>query len=320
MDRFRLSNIFCSCSLLALWYFLDTASQVPNSELLNRIATAIKARETTYDNGHYIWIETDPNDVDRKRAKHEFWAREGRYFRREKTNFESSKTGPTKETIVARPERFVKYYSENSEEIGTAADFGDGKEGLAQVIPRYPIKIQNCVASYNIVRLIEDFQSGRKQISNLEAIRNDNGTTDLKFLETTDTFKREYRATLSNPDYFVLSWECQTRSLTDDRWATHRADLTYHPEVKGLVKTMVEKIETNSELSEREKSPSRLDLIDFTLEPASMDLFEVNVGSHNATQVWMNRLISLIIGFSFFCLYYYYRRPMTSVNDRPTSQ
>jgi len=118
--------------------------------LVNALTKAQSSREQFFMNGHFVWMEREVEGKKLIEQRHEYWARNGEYFRRDSQDVADGKgVGKVSRTVVG-PEGFWKIAADSTSDSGVIYNFGKNPKGRDSILGQYFIALANRVSTVQV--------------------------------------------------------------------------------------------------------------------------------------------------------------------------
>lgn len=277
-----------------------------NDSLTKAIVEAHTQRFDLFDNGHFVWNQVLFDGGVRTDFTHEYWARNGEYFRLDsRKSIDGQQQGKIYRTIV-RPDGFAKISADTPEAAGAIIDFGTADAGLKAIRNNNFIAIANFSGFSWTKTWIDAWPSRSRDLIDLRFTKLSEDEVKMTFVRKDEDGTKTYNSFLASDDYRVLRWTYRFDSTAGNWWADNVATYTYHPSISDLVaERSVEISNTDSETPEISEICT---LVSYDPAPAAVSVFEIGSmpGGHRPPQ--NRRLITFAMGVLLLSGWIYYRK------------
>jgi hypothetical protein len=286
---------------------LTVIVKADHDDLLNKIIKVQSDRSAIYDNGHFKWIMKENVDAKLQERHFEYWARNGTYFRFDTELRIDQQISGNSESVVVRPEGYVKLLRDASKGDTVVGDFGPADIGLSKIRLQYVLEQENKVAAEPLQNWIKRLRNPGGVSSNVDVKKQPDENLKVSFSSDLPVGKRQFEAILSPQDFRVISWRYKFQGAEGNEFAEQVTDLEYQEGTKHVPVSLLEAVHSHNG-----DSTMRCNLVSYDFVPAAIEVFAIATGSvdgsPSTSPVWIRRVSVMSIGAALIAGYLWFRK------------
>lgn len=291
--------------------FFASAGRADDSLTLKSIIDSHTKLDSEFADLHCRWKASETKNGETRDYLLEFWSKEGKFYRFDKTETGSNEEAfSTKTRMVIRPEGFVIINVANANNAGVIIDFGSSFDGFDRLAA---VPFFNSATRYESIsqvrEAVERSHSKSGGWSELDLDRSKSLIT-LAWNWSNDEWRTESNVLLDVPTYRCLS--STIKSYRNGKLHSTRDTRKKYDE-NFVVPESHDETRTYSDGTVTETKYERT-FCSFDSPPIEVFAVSANgLGTQNRSMnIWIRRLILLVVGVSLLAIYFTYRNKETS--------
>lgn len=245
--------------------------------LISAIQESQLKREQLYENGHFVWLETNTVGANVTEVHYEYWANSGKHFRLDSYALKDGEPVGDIRRLISTPSDVTLIIAQSVLDPGTiAASTSSGicKNGRCPPSPesisgQYFVAHASRYATVRVKDVIQWWEEKSWDLTDLKFVQNDANACVLTFTREKSEGTLKHSVTMDPTFHRVQSWTYEFFGKDDMRHAVQNSVFVYggiNPEIPTEEHSVAS---SNFNLINR----SSTKLIEFTLEPAEPKLF-----------------------------------------------
>lgn len=206
-----------------------------NDALFAEIKKSQTEREQLYSNGHFVWQVTDSEGAEVTKMRHEYWAKEGRFFRLDSYALVDGRCGGKVRRVISTPTATTLVAADSPSDSGvvvTSTSSDICKDGVCtpsveNITGQFFVSHGNRYATLQVKDLIKRWREKSYDLIQLDVKQNDENACVIEFVRKKLDGQEIGKIVMEPSAHRVRSWTYKYKSKTGQFRAEQHSVIVY---------------------------------------------------------------------------------------------